>query len=71
MKPLNLELVRNFDALPNDAVVPAKVTEILLNTSVWTLRRHPPLRRVQLSPRRFGHRVGDIRALIRGEQPAA
>jgi hypothetical protein len=36
MKPMTaLELVRNFDALPNDAVVPTKVTEILLNTSEW------------------------------------
>jgi hypothetical protein len=68
MKPLPaLELVRNFDALPDDAVVPTKVIEILLNTSEWTLRRNPPLRRVQLSAVRFGYRVGDIRALVRGE----
>jgi hypothetical protein len=72
MKPLSaLELVKNFDALPDDAVVPTKVTEILLNTSEWTLRRNPPLRRIQISQRRFGHRVGDLRALIRGAiQPA-
>jgi hypothetical protein len=68
MKPLPaLELVRNFDALPDDAVVPTKVIEILLNTSEWTLRRNPPLRRVHLSATRFGYRVGDIRALVRGE----
>jgi hypothetical protein len=68
MKPMTaLELVRNFDALPNDAVVPTKVTEILLNTSEWTMRRNPPLRRIQISQGRFGHRVGDIRALARGE----
>jgi hypothetical protein len=72
MKPLPaLELVKNFDALPDDAVVPSKVTDILLNISEWTRRRHPSLRRIQLSPRRFGHRVGDIRALVRGEQSAA
>jgi hypothetical protein len=68
VKPLSaLELVKNFDALPNDAVVSAKVTEILLNTSKWTLWRNPPLRRIQLSQKRFGYRVGDIRALVRGE----
>ena len=67
LKPLSaLELVKNFDALPNDAVVPTKVTEILLNTSEWTLRRKPPLRRIQISQNRFGHRVGDIRTLVRG-----
>jgi hypothetical protein len=67
MKPLPaLELVRNFDALPDDAVVPAKVLEIMINTSQWTLRRNPPLRRVQISQKRFGYRVGDIRALARG-----
>jgi len=62
-----LELVKNFDALPDDAIVPAKVTYILLNTSEWTMRRNSPLRRVQISQRRFGHRVGDIRALVRGQ----
>jgi len=66
-----LELVKNFDALPDDAVVPAKVTYILLNTSEWTMRRNPPLRRVQISQRRFGHRVGDIRALVRGQSATA
>jgi len=72
MKPLPaLELIKNFDALPDDAVVPSKVADILLNISVWTRRRHPTLRRIQFSPRKFGHRVGDIRALVRGTQPAA
>ena len=70
MKPLTpLELVRNFDALPNDAVVPLSVSRILLGISEWTERRNPPLRRVQISQRRFGHRVGDIRALARGQSP--
>ena len=69
VKPLSaLELVKNFDALPDDAVVPSKVTEILLNTSKWSLWRNPPFRRVQLSERRFGYRVGDIRAFVRGER---
>ena len=66
-----LELIQNFDSLPNDAVVPLKVSRLVRNTSEWTDRRNPPLRRIQISPRRWGHRVGDIRAHIRGEQPAA
>jgi hypothetical protein len=70
MKPLTaLELIENFDRLPNDAVVPTTVTAALTNMSEWTLRRH--LRKVRLSPRRCGFRVGDIRALVRGEQSAA
>lgn len=67
MKPLTaLDLVKNFDALPDDAVVPLSVSRILLNISEWTERRNPPLRRIQTSQRRFGNRVGDIRALVRG-----
>jgi len=69
VKPLSaLELVKNFDALPDDAVVLSKVTEILLNTSKWSLWRNPPFRRIQLSEKRFGYRVGDIRAFVRGER---
>lgn len=72
MKPLTaLELIENFDRLPDDAVVPDKVTDIMLGISKWSRQRHPILRRIQLSARRFGNRVGDIRALVRGEKPAA
>jgi hypothetical protein len=71
MKPLTaLELIENFDRLPDDAVVPSKVTDIVLGISEWTRRRHPLLRRIPLSPRRFGNRVGDIRAIARGQQTA-
>ena len=67
----SLELIQNFDKLPDDAVVPLKVSQLLRGTSEWTDRRQPKLRRVQISANRFGHRVGDIRAHVRGEQPAA
>jgi hypothetical protein len=68
-----LDLVRNFDALPDDALVPTKVLEIVINTSEWTLRRNPPLLpRIHTSQKSFGYRVGDIRALVRGKlTPAA
>ena len=72
MKPLTaLELIENFDRLPDDAIVPTKVTDILLGISEWTRRRTPALQRIPLSPRRYGNRVGDIRALVRGQKPTA
>jgi hypothetical protein len=68
--PLDFDLIRRFDELPNDAVVPLKVTAVILNMSERTVRRQSPVRRVQTSPRCFGNRVGDIRALVRGESAA-
>ncbi len=68
------KIASQFDAMPDDAIVPAKVATILLGGSLkaQTLRRNPPIPRRQIGPRRFGFRVGDLRALIRGElQPAA
>jgi hypothetical protein len=51
MKPLTaVDLIRHFDALPNDAIVPLKVSRIIRNTSEWTDRRDPKLPRIQ-SPR--------------------
>ena len=70
------DTVANFDKLPDDAVICAEATELLLGGAATKrqLRReepYSPMRR-QLSKRRFGFRVGDLRALIRGElQPAA
>ena len=64
-----LELIRNFDELPNDAVVTLEVSRIIRGgISEWTDRRNPDprLRRVPISLGRFGHRVGDIRAVVRG-----
>jgi hypothetical protein len=64
--------IKNFDTLPDDAIVSSKITAILLSESERTLRRHPPIQRIQMSARRVGFRVGDIRAFVRGEvTPAA
>ena len=65
------ELIKNFDALPNDAVVPDTVARLILVESERSFRRNTKLRKIQLGPQRNGRRVGDIRALARGEQPAA
>jgi hypothetical protein len=67
MKPLTpLELIRNFDQLPDDALVPPKVLEILTGMSEWTRRRNLNLPRVPISEHRYLYRAGDIRALVRG-----
>jgi hypothetical protein len=62
-KPATLE---KFDALPDDALVPGAVAGLLLGISEWTLRRSPPVPRIQITPKRIGYRVGDLRALARG-----
>jgi hypothetical protein len=63
MKPL--EIVQNFDRLPDDTVVSRRVTAIVTGLSERTLRRTGVLPAVPLSPNRVGHRVGGIRALVR------
>jgi len=65
------ELIKNFHLLPDDAVVPDKVARLVLNESERSFRRNSPIPKVQLGPQRNGRRVGDIRALVRGEQSAA
>jgi hypothetical protein len=59
------EILERFDALPDDAVVPSKITAIILGLSERTVRYHENLRRVRLSVGRYGQRVGDIRKLCR------
>jgi hypothetical protein len=66
-----LELIQNFDRLPDDAVVPDKVARIVLNESERSFRRNSKLRKIRLGPQRNGRRVGDIRALVRGELSTA
>jgi len=61
-----LELIKNFDSLPDDAIVPDKAARIILNESDRSFRRNSPLRKVSLGPQRNGRRVGDIRKLVRG-----
>jgi len=70
MTPDLTKKIEAFDALPNDSVVADPVAAAVLNISVRTLRRNDPVRCIQLSARRIGRRVGDIRALLQG-QPAA
>jgi hypothetical protein len=71
MKPEDklAELIRRFDSLPDDAVVPTPVTAAVHGVSERTVRRTYPS--VRLSPGRKGQRVGTIRAMSRNEKPAA
>ena len=67
-----IDLVKNFDSLSDDVLVPEKVTDAIRNVSEWSRRRNPPpIRRIQVAPNRFHNRVGDIRAYVRGELPSA
>ncbi len=63
------EILQRFDALPDDAIVPSKVTAIILGMSERTVRYHPHLKRVCISIGRYGQRVGDIRKLCRNGMP--
>lgn len=62
--------LRRFDELPDDAIVTDKFAADLLGVSIWTLRRSCPVPARQISERRKGRRVGDLRKLIRGEKAA-
>jgi hypothetical protein len=69
-------LVSNFDQMPDDAILNDHAAAIILGVSVWTLRRTAPVPKRQISERRYGRRVGDIRAKVRGnwnpgQRPAA
>jgi hypothetical protein len=58
-------IARNFDQLPDGAVIPDCAAAIVLGMSIWTLRRANPTPQIALSPRSRGRRVGDIRKAIR------
>lgn len=59
------DLVRRFDELSDDAVVPVEVPAAIHGVSKRTVQRRYP--KVQLSPNRIGIRVGTIRAMSRSE----
>lgn len=69
MSPAHREKVSAFDSLPDDAIVADAVAAEILSISVWTLRRNNPVPARQISERRRGRRVGDLRAKVRGEEP--
>jgi hypothetical protein len=71
-KPADVaELVKEFDHLPDDAIVSAPVSRAVRGgISRWTDQRHPPsIPWIAYAGSLRGHRVGDLRKLIRGEIP--
>ena len=60
-----IDALRSFDALPDDAIVPTKITARLTGLSERTIRSHKKLRRHYVSTERYGQRAGDVRALLR------
>ena len=63
------EALARFDSMPDDAILPTRVTAIILGVSERTIRYHANLPRVQISRARYGQRVGDIRKLCREGMP--
>ena len=59
-----------FTSLPDDALVSEPVAAAFLAMSVDTYRRINPLPRHRIAKRLVGVRVGDLRALVRGEAAA-
>ncbi|MGH6672346.1 MAG: hypothetical protein ACRECV_10295 [Xanthobacteraceae bacterium] len=66
MSPTLKEQFADYDKLPDDAIVPDPVAAKILAISIWTLRRNNPVPARQISERRRGRRVGDLRAKVRG-----
>jgi len=64
------ETLERFNSLADDAILPSRVTGIILGVSERIIRYHPQLPRVQVSRGRYGQRVGDIRRLAREGMPA-
>jgi hypothetical protein len=74
MKPLTdveLEFLKTFDALPDDAIVPDPNAALVLGVSPWTLKRHDIVPRVQITPKLTGRRAGNLRAVARGKPQTA
>jgi hypothetical protein len=60
-------IVARADKLPDAAILPDQASARLMGISIWTLRRNNPVPPIKISIRRTGRRLGDIRALSRGE----
>jgi hypothetical protein len=71
LTPENLELLEKVKRLPDEFIVSDELCGLLLGgMSRWTVDRTNPVPAIQLSARKRGRRLGDIRK-IRGEPTAA
>jgi hypothetical protein len=60
------DLLKRWPSLPDDAVVPAKLVAIVTGLSERTIRYGPRFERIQLTPNRYGYRVGTVRRILAG-----
>ena len=67
LSPRHQPIFDRFDQQPNDAIAPDPVSAAVLGISIWTLNRTNPVRKRQITERSGGRRVGDLRALVRGQ----
>jgi hypothetical protein len=58
--------LERFPHLPREAAVPTKLTAAVTGLSERTVRYHPLLPRVYVSPKRYGQRVANILDLLAG-----
>jgi hypothetical protein len=71
LTPEKLELLEKVKSLPDEFIVSDEVCGLLLGgMSRWTVDRTNPVPPIQLSARKRGRRLGDIRK-FRGEPSAA
>jgi hypothetical protein len=64
------ELLRRWSSLPDDAIVPSKLTAAVTSLSERSIRYHPGLKRVYLNRTRYGFRAGDVRKILAGGEAA-
>lgn len=60
------ELLRRWPLLPDDAVVPSKLTAAVTSLSERSIRCHPDLK----GKTRYGFRAGDVRKILAGTEAA-
>ena len=71
LSPRHQPIFDQFDRLPDDSIAPDPVSAAVLGMTIWTLQRTNPVPPRRISERIRGRRVGDLRALVRGEIVAA
>ena len=61
------DLLKRWPSLPNEAIVHSKVVAAVTGLSERTIRYDPRLKRVYLTPSRYGFRVGNVKEILAGE----
>jgi hypothetical protein len=64
------KIIREFDSYPDAKIIPDLAAAALLGIDIATLNRTNVVPRINISDRRKGRRVGDLRALGKPQQAA-